>query len=84
MPELPEVHTTVQGLQILVNKEITNLKIYSTKLRYIVPNKLSNISKNIEILKIYRIGKYIILNLSSGYSIILHLGMSGRLRIINI
>jgi len=82
MPELPEVQTTVQGLQILSNKKINNIKIYSTKLRYKIPKYLSKQLKNIKIKKIYRIGKYIIINLENQYSLIFHLGMSGRLRVL--
>ena len=70
MPELPEVQTTVNGLQSLINKEITNIELYSTKLRYLIPKKIKKITKNNKILQIYRIGKYIILNLSNNYSII--------------
>ena len=44
MPELPEVHTTVQGLQILVNHEITKIKIYSTKLRYNIPKNIPSMN----------------------------------------
>ena len=46
MPELPEVHTTVQGLQILVNQGITKIKIYSTKLRYNIPKNIPKLLKN--------------------------------------
>jgi len=82
MPELPEVQTTVQGLQILLNKKITNIIIYSTKLRYETPKNIQKILKNSKIIKIYRIGKYIVVNLQNHYSLIFHLGMSGRLRIL--
>ena len=82
MPELPEVQTTVQGLQILVNNEITKIKIYSTKLRYKIPKNIPKTLKNNKIAKIFRIGKYIIVNLKDNNSLIFHLGMSGRLRII--
>ena len=82
MPELPEVQTTVQGLQILVNSEITNIKIYSTKLRYAIPKNIQKNLKNSKIVKIYRIGKYIVVNLKNHYSLLFHLGMSGRLRIL--
>ena len=83
MPELPEVQTTVQGLQILVNNKITNIKVYSTKLRYYIPKNIHKIIKHNKIIKIYRIGKYIILNFQDNYSLIFHLGMSGRIRVIN-
>jgi len=82
MPELPEVQTTVQGLQILLNQKITNIKIYSTKLRYEIPKNIKKIIKNTKILNIGRIGKYIVVNLKNHYSLIFHLGMSGRLKIL--
>ena len=82
MPELPEVQTTVQGLQILLNKKITNIKLYSTKLRYEIPKNIQKILKSSKIIKIYRIGKYIVVNSQNHYSLIFHLGMSGRLRIL--
>ena len=82
MPELPEVQTTVQGLQILVNNEITKIKIYSTKLRYKMPKNIPKTLKHNKITKIFRIGKYIIVNLKGNNSLIFHLGMSGRLIII--
>ena len=82
MPELPEVQTTVQGLQILLNKKITNIIIYSTKLRYEIPKNIQKTLKNSKIIKIYRIGKYIVVNSQNHYSLIFHLGMSGRLRIL--
>ncbi len=37
MPELPEVETTVNSLNILKNKKVINLKILTKKLRYPVP-----------------------------------------------
>ena len=60
MPELPEVQTTVQGLQILLNKKITNIKIYSTKLRYKIPKNMLKIFKNSKFITINRIGKIFI------------------------
>ena len=76
MPELPEVQTSVNGMQSFINKEITNIELFSIKLRYLIPKKIKKITKNNKILQIYRIGKYIILNLSNNYSIIFHLGMT--------
>ncbi len=81
MPELPEVQTTIIGLQSLLNKEITNIILYSRKLRYLIPKNITNILKNTQILKISRIGKYIICELNNNYSLIFHLGMSGRFQI---
>ena len=46
MPELPEVQTTIKGLQLITNDEIGNIKIYSTKLRYKIPKILTRTYKN--------------------------------------
>ena len=84
MPELPEVQTTVNGLQLIVKKRITSIKVNTVKLRYLVPNKIIKASNNKKILKIYRIAKYIIFELSGNITLILHLGMSGRIRLLKL
>ncbi len=83
MPELPEVETTVRSLNILKNKKVINLEIYTKKLRYPIPhNKLNKIINN-KLINLRRISKYIILDFNNFYTIIIHLGMSGRLKIID-
>tara|TARA_B100001765_G_scaffold10869_1_gene6329 strand:- start:840 stop:956 length:117 start_codon:yes stop_codon:yes gene_type:complete len=37
MPELPEVETTVKSLNILIGLKVYKVKIYTNKLRYIIP-----------------------------------------------
>ena len=37
MPELPEVETTVKGLNILIGFKVYKVKIHTKKLRYIIP-----------------------------------------------
>ena len=81
MPELPEVHTTVQGLNILVNQEITSINCFSRKLRHKIPRNITKLLNFKLIIKTYRIGKYIIIDLEDHHSIIFHLGMSGRVRL---
>ena len=83
MPELPEVETTVKSLDILKNKKVINLDIHVKKLRYLVPHlNLKNIV-NYKIINLRRIAKYIIIDFDNVKSIIIHLGMSGRLKIVN-
>ena len=83
MPELPEVETTVKSLNILKNKKVTNLNIYVKKLRYPVPFiELKKVINN-KIINVRRIAKYVILDFDNSYTMIIHLGMSGRLKIIN-
>ena len=84
MPELPEVETTVKSLNILKNKKVTNLNVYVKKLRYPVSFiKLKKII-NSKIINVRRISKYIILDFDNFYTMVIHLGMSGRLKIVNI
>ena len=82
MPELPEVETTVKSLNILKNKKIINVDIHIKKLRYLVPHlDLKNII-NFKITNLRRIAKYIIIDFDNFKSVIIHLGMSGRLKIV--
>ena len=82
MPELPEVETTVKSLNILKNKKVINVDIHIKKLRYLVPYfDLKNII-NYKITNIRRIAKYIIIDFNNVKSVIIHLGMSGRLKIV--
>ncbi len=81
MPELPEVETTIKGLEIVRNQKINKVNIHTNKLRFKIPNSLKKKLLNSKISNIRRIAKYIILDLDNHYSLIIHLGMSGRLKI---
>ena len=80
MPELPEVETTVKSLNILIGLKVYKVKIYTKKLRYIIPKSIINIQKDSKITKIQRVAKYILIHFSNNFSIVVHLGMSGRLK----
>ena len=79
MPELPEVETTIKGLKPLIGTFIINIKIHTPKLRFLIPQNIIKIRGNTKIMYIVRRAKYIIVSLSNDYSIVVHLGMSGRL-----
>lgn len=82
MPELPEVETTVRGIKPhLEHNVIEKIIVRQPKLRWMIPEEVSNKSAKQTIQKIFRRGKYIICKLDKG-AIIIHLGMSGRVRII--
>ncbi len=81
MPELPEVETTVKSLNILKNKKVINVDIHSKKLRYSVPHLELKKIINYKIKSINRIAKYIVVDFENSKSVIIHLGMSGRLKI---
>ena len=81
MPELPEVETTIKGLKPIVGSSILYIKIHTPKLRFLIPKNLISIKKGIKIKKIFRKGKFILISLSDDKILVLHLGMSGRLRL---
>jgi formamidopyrimidine-DNA glycosylase len=78
MPELPEVETTCRGIETaIVDETILNIKIRESRLRWPVSQELFKLKKE-KIISVERRAKYILLRCSSG-TIIIHLGMSGRL-----
>tara|TARA_Y100000591_G_C21804331_1_gene683904 strand:+ start:126 stop:956 length:831 start_codon:yes stop_codon:yes gene_type:complete len=80
MPELPEVQTVVNGIKNeLIGKKILNFTKFSHKLRYTINKKINIQTKNSLVKDIRRIAKYIIIELSNELSIVIHLGMSGRI-----
>lgn len=83
MPELPEVETTKNGLvKLITTKTITKVEIKAPKLRYEIPTHLINTLVGEKIISINRVAKYILINIKSG-SLIIHLGMSGSLSVVN-
>ena len=82
MPELPEVETTLRGIEPhILGKVISSVIVRQPSLRWPVP--VSLIKKKLHNKKIDNIGrrgKYLILTISNE-SLIIHLGMSGSLRI---
>ena len=83
MPELPEVETTIKGLKPLISSSILSIKINTPKLRFFIPKNISLIKIGTKITDIKRRGKFIIIELSNNNIIVIHLGMSGRLRLYN-
>ncbi len=81
MPELPEVETTVRGLAPLIEgRHFTRIEIRQPRLRWPVPGNLERQLSHRPILNIGRRGKYLLLETGQG-TLIIHLGMSGSLRI---
>ncbi|MEQ9115534.1 MAG: bifunctional DNA-formamidopyrimidine glycosylase/DNA-(apurinic or apyrimidinic site) lyase [Rickettsiales bacterium] len=79
MPELPEVETILCGLTPYIDgAEIKSIILNRGNLRIPIPEELS-LLKNARIVNYARRGKYIILSLDNEKSIIIHLGMSGKL-----
>ncbi len=83
MPELPEVETTCRGIAPHVEHEmVTDVIIRSPKLRYPIPRNLAKLICGREVLSVSRRGKYILLSFDNG-TVMLHLGMSGSLRLVD-
>jgi formamidopyrimidine-DNA glycosylase len=81
MPELPEVETVCLGLaQKLPSHKIIKVEQHRADLRIPFPENLSCI-KNKTITGIERRAKYILIHLSNRQTLIIHLGMSGRLTV---
>ena len=83
MPELPEVQTVVNGIKSKINKhKILRFKKYISKLRYPIQKNLSSKVESSTVTNVFRRAKYIIINLSNNRSLVIHLGMSGRIIIV--
>ena len=82
MPELPEVETTRRGISPHIkNQTIKQIKVRNKNLRWPVPRGLSAKLQDKKIRSVNRRAKYLLLSTEVG-TIIIHLGMSGSLRIV--
>ena len=83
MPELPEVETTRKGILPYIDQQtVTKITVRQPKLRWLVPDAIHDIEGEI-IQSVTRRGKYILLETSKGTALI-HLGMSGSLRVLDV
>ena len=82
MPELPEVETVRRGLQpVMEGRVITSAAINRPDLRWPFPVDMADRLTGKRVLALRRRSKYILADLESGESLIIHLGMSGRMLI---
>jgi formamidopyrimidine-DNA glycosylase len=83
MPELPEVDITCQGIRpYVVGHTIENIQINKRSLRYPIPLEFEKNCLKKEVTSVERRAKYILVVFSAGDGILIHLGMSGSLRIL--
>jgi formamidopyrimidine-DNA glycosylase len=83
MPELPEVETTRRGLApLLINQRIKTAVVRIRALRLPVPRGLPQLLAGATIHSLTRRGKYLLFECGSG-TLIVHLGMSGRLWVVD-
>jgi formamidopyrimidine-DNA glycosylase len=80
MPELPEVETTMRALAArLSGRQITTLVQRRPDLRFALPQRLTERVVGRHLIGFARRAKYILAHLDDRHSLLVHLGMSGRL-----
>lgn len=82
MPELPEVETVRRGMApVLEGQIIARADIRRPDLRWPLPDRMADRLTGARVLALRRRSKYILADLSSGETLLIHLGMSGRILI---
>ncbi len=82
MPELPEVETVMRGLRArMEGRRIVRAAINRADLRWPFPVGLAARLTGAEVLSFRRRAKYILMRVSGGDSVLIHLGMSGRMNL---
>ena len=80
MPELPEVETVCRGLaKSLTGARITGMDQHRGDLRLPLPKNMPQRLKGRRIEAIIRRAKYILITLDKKETLLMHLGMSGRM-----
>jgi formamidopyrimidine-DNA glycosylase len=82
MPELPEVETVRRGLTpAMEGQVIVQADVNRPDLRWPFPDNMSERLTGKTVLRLRRRSKYVLADLSSGETLLIHLGMSGRMLI---
>ena len=80
MPELPEVETTRRGIDALATgKTITRVLVRERRLRWPIPDELSQVLVGRRVDGVRRRAKYLLVDTGNG-TLIIHLGMSGSIQ----
>ena len=82
MPELPEVETVRRGLQpVLEGHRIVHAETRRTDLRVPFPANFARRLKGRRVKRLWRRAKYLLAELDNGETLVVHLGMSGRMSV---
>jgi formamidopyrimidine-DNA glycosylase len=81
MPELPEVEVTRRGIEPLSGRRLTGSVARVPALRYPLPRRHLAALAGASLHSVGRRGKYLLLDFGTGH-LLLHLGMSGSLRLV--
>ena len=80
MPELPEVETVRRGLSpVMEGQRIMLAQVNRPNLRWPFPDRMADRLTGATVLALRRRSKYILADLSTGETLLIHLGMSGRM-----
>ena len=84
MPELPEVETVRRCLEkFMTGQRIASVQVRRPDLRRPFPDRMAERVSGSEVFRIRRIGKYMLADLSSRETLIMHLGMSGAFSLLS-
>jgi len=82
MPELPEVETVRRGISpVMEGQKIAEVQVNRPDLRWPLPERMAERLKGRHVTNVRRRSKYILCDLDSGETLLIHLGMSGRILI---
>lgn len=82
MPELPEVEVTRRGLMPLIGQTVSEAIIRNPSMRWPIPAHLKDTLQHQQLKGLERRAKYILANFETG-TLLLHLGMSGRISLLD-
>jgi formamidopyrimidine-DNA glycosylase len=82
MPELPEVETVRRGLApVMEGQQIRLAEVNRPDLRWPFPDRMADRLTGARVERLRRRSKYILADLDTGETLLVHLGMSGRMLI---
>lgn len=82
MPELPEVEVCRLGISPhVINKQVKDVVVRNSQLRWPIPHEVHGVI-GLPLLDVERRSKYLLLRFSTG-TLLIHLGMSGTIRVID-
>jgi len=82
MPELPEVETVRRGISpAMVGQKIDSVAVNRPDLRWPFPERMAERITGRRVIQVRRRSKYILVDLDSGETLLIHLGMSGRISV---
>lgn len=82
MPELPEVETVRRGLApVMEGVRIVRAEVNRPDLRWPFPERMAERLTGAQVARLRRRSKYILADLDTGETLLMHLGMSGRMLI---